>query len=198
MTDNYETSPRRLVAEAISCAWWIALLRGLLLIALGAYALFQPNMTLVALTQVVGIFVVVDGVSAIITALLGWTDSPGWTIARGVLGIVVGGFVIGQSALIAGVTAMFVMYVLALHALAAGALEIVVAIRQRKVIEGEGWLILNGVLTILFGIILAIAPLLATYLLIRILGAYAIFFGVSILVFSWGLKGLGRRISSLD
>ena len=85
MSDQTAATPRQQVADALSCVWWIVLFRGILLIGLGAYALFQPAMTLVAFTQVIGIFVIADGVTAIIAGLFGWTDSRGWTIARGVL-----------------------------------------------------------------------------------------------------------------
>ena len=70
MSESITVSPREHVAEALGRLWWLPLLRGLLLIILGGYALFRPGMTAVALTQVVAIFVIADGILAIIAGIL--------------------------------------------------------------------------------------------------------------------------------
>jgi uncharacterized membrane protein HdeD (DUF308 family) len=41
--------------------WWYLILRGVLALALGAFALFWPSLTLGVLVTVVGIFCVIDG-----------------------------------------------------------------------------------------------------------------------------------------
>ena len=192
MSDGTLAAPRQRVAEAISAVWWLILLRGILLLILGGYALFRPGMTVLALTKVLGIFVLADGVVALLAGIFGWTESRGWTILRGILGIVIGIFVLGHSAVVAGITAMVVVFVVAVQSIASGILEIVVAIRQRKEIKGEGWLILSGVLSIVFGLILAAAPLTSSLVLIRILGVFAICFGITLIVLAFRAKNLGK------
>lgn len=194
--DTVVATEKQLIVEAIAGVWWILLLRGVLLVLMGGYALFQPAMTAVALTQVIGIFVIADGVVAIIAALLGWRDSALWTIVRGILAILVGMFVISHSMIIAGITATVVMIILAIHSIAAGILEIVVAIRHRKEIEGGIWFILSGVLSIIFGLILASVPLMAIGVFIRVLGIYVIIFGISMIALAFQTKGLVKALKN--
>jgi len=75
-------------------------------------------------------------------------------------------------------------------AIATGILEIVAAIRDRKEIEGEVWLILGGALAILFGMLLLMAPLIFGVLIVQILGAYAIIFGISSIILAFRIRKL--------
>ena len=194
MPESTPVSPRDQVAEVIGSLWWLPLVRGVLLIILGGYALFRPGMTAITLTQVVGIFVIADGILAIIAAILRETPSRGWTIVRGVLLSLIGVFVFAHSVAIAGITATVVLYIMAFGAVVSGILEIMGAIRDRKGIEGEGWLILGGVLAILFGVLLFIAPLAFGLLIVRILGAYAIIYGVSLIVLAFRVHKFGKSL----
>ena len=81
-----------------------------------------------------------------------------------------------------------------MQAIAGGVLEIIVAIRERKEIEGEGWLILGGLLSIVFGGILLMAPFTSSLILISILGVFAICFGVALIVNSFRVRKLGKTL----
>jgi uncharacterized membrane protein HdeD (DUF308 family) len=192
MSEPTAVSPRKHVAEVLGSLWWLPLVRGVLLIVLGGYALFHPAMTAIALTQVVGIFVIADGILAIAAGILGETPSRGWTIVRGVIAVLVGVFVFGHPVAVAGITATVVLYVIAFGAITTGVLEIMAALRDRKEMQGEGWLILGGALAILFGMLLLIAPLAFGQLIVRVLGAYAIIFGVSLSILAFRLRNLAE------
>jgi uncharacterized membrane protein HdeD (DUF308 family) len=194
MSDLTAVSPRQQVAEAIGSLWWLPLLRGVMLIILGGYALFRPGMTVVALTQVVGVFVIADGILAIIAGILGQTPSRGWTIVRGVIAILIGIFVFGHAVAVAGITATVVLYVIAFGAIVTGVLEVMAAIQERKEIEGAGWLLFGGVLAILFGVLLLIAPLAFGELVVRVLGAYAIIYGIALAVLAFRVRSLGKAL----
>ena len=196
MTAPPMESVKERAATAISGLWWLVLLRGIVLIILGGYALAKPGMTLVGFTHVLGIFVLVDGVLAIMAGVLGWTESRGWTIVRGLLGIVIGGFVLGHSAVVGAIAATIVVLVIAFQAIIGGILEIVVAIKERKQIDGAGWLIFSGVLSVIFGLLLLAAPLASTLVLIRILGVFAIVFGIALVSNSFRLRKLGEMLDS--
>ena len=101
------------------------------------------------------------------------------------LAVLIGIFVAGHSFLVAGVTTVTIMYIVGLAAIVLGILEIVAAIQDRKEIEGEGWLMLGGAMMIVLGVLLLMAPLQFGLLLVRILGIYAIIFGISQIVLSF-------------
>ena len=71
------------------------------------------------------------------------------------------------------------------------------AIRDRKEIQGEGWLILGGILDIAFGVILLFAPFAAGLFFVRIFGAFAIVAGVSMIVAAFQVRKTGKEIKSL-
>ena len=178
MSESNIQDVRVQLRQAISSLWWLVLLRGVLAVLLGIYALFQPGMTLAAFTLVLGAFVFIDGIFAVVAGIMGWTDSRTWTIVRGVLGILVGLFVFAHPALVGAIAAMIIVIVIGIQIIASGILEIYVAIQARKQIEGEGWLILGGLLAVVFGVVLVIAPLLSSMVFIRIWGVFAILFGI--------------------
>lgn len=196
MSEASSEIPRDRVVGALGSLWWLPLIRGVLILLVGCYALFRPGMTIGALAQVVGVFVIVDGILSIIAGITGDVPSRGWVIGRGVLEILVGAFVFSNPLIVAGVTATFLVYVLAFSAILSGVFEIVAAIRDRKQIEGEGWLILGGAITVLFGVVLMISPLSFGVFMVRVLGAFAILSGVSLIVFAFRLRSLGKKLTA--
>jgi uncharacterized membrane protein HdeD (DUF308 family) len=93
---------------------------------------------------------------------------------------------------------MFLLYLLAFGAIIGGILEIIAAIRDRKEIEGEGWLMLGGLLAICLGALLLAAPLTFGQMIIRVLGVFAIINGIALIAMSFRLKGLPGTLKKLS
>lgn len=174
--------------STIRSLWWIPLIRGVMLVAVGGYALLLPGVTMTAYATILGAFVLVDGVLALVAGLMGWVESRWWMLLRGVLGVLIGLFVLTHPVLIGVVAILSLVIVLAIQAIMGGVFEIVVAIRERKEIEGEWWFVLSGLLSIAFGAVLLSQPLLASALLVQILGVVAIVLGVVLIVGAFRLK----------
>ncbi len=155
-------------------------------------------MTAAALAMVVGIFLIVDGVLAIMAGLFADVPSRGWTIVRGVVEILAGAVAVGYPLLVAGGTTTLLLYLLALGAIVGGILEVIAAIRDRKEIEGEGWLILGGLLAICLGALVLAAPLTFGQMIIRVLGVFAIINGIALIAMSFRLKGLPKAIKQFQ
>ncbi len=178
------------LAMALSSLWWLPLVRGILLMILGVYALLQPGMTLAIFAQVAGFFLVFDGLLAVIAGVAGQVPSRLWTIIRGVFAVLAGSFVFAHPVLVAGLTAAFVVSVIGVLAILSGVIEIIAAIQDRKKIEGEGWLILSGILLVLIGVALLATPLLFGLTMIRVLGVLSIISSIGMIVFAFRMKGL--------
>lgn len=192
--DTVQPTERPLIA-ALSRLWWLPLIRGVMLVILGIYALMSPGLTIAALVQVMGFFLILDGLCAAVAGILGQVPSRGWTIARGAIAILIGGFVFAHPMLVAGVTAITIMYVVAFASIVSGIIEIVAAIQDRKQIEGEGWIILSGVLSVIFGILLLMQPLSFGLFMVRVLGVVAMILGITLLGFAIRLKGVAKRFA---
>ncbi len=194
MSDVNLAQARERTASAVRAIWWLTLIRGILLILLGVYALLSPGMTLVALAQVLGFFMMLDGLLAIWAAVSGQTTTRLWTALRGALLILAGLFVLGHPLIMAALSATVLIYLLAGSLILSGIVEIFVAVRDRKEIVGEGWLILGGVLAIIFGLILASAPLPAAATIVRIFGVFAVIAGIALISAAFRFRNFGKNL----
>jgi len=165
--------------------WWLFLLRGIAAIIFGVLAFIWPGITLVTLILFWGAFVMVDGVLALAHAIMGGNMGSRWWLALiGVLGLVVGLLTF----MAPGVTALVLLWFIAAWAIVLGVFQVIGAIRLRKEIDNEWTLVLGGVLSVLFGVILLVAPGAGAVGLIWVIAAYAIVFGVLLVALSLRLK----------
>jgi uncharacterized membrane protein HdeD (DUF308 family) len=174
------------VVDQIGRHWgWVAL-RGVVAILFGLMALLMPAITLSALVLVWGAFALVDGVLALVAGVrIRDNGKPLWAlIVVGLLGIAAG----IVTFLYPGLTALVLLYIIAIWALVSGIFQVVAAIRFRKDIRNEWLLGLSGLVSILFGGMLIMQPGAGALALVWVIGAYAVFFGILLLVFSFRLK----------
>jgi uncharacterized membrane protein HdeD (DUF308 family) len=165
--------------------WWLVLLRGICAIIFGVLTLMWPGLSLLTLVLLYGVFALFDGGLAIGAAIMGGTPSPRWWLALvGVLGIAAGAVTLMWP----GITGIVLLYFIAGWAIAAGVFEIVGAIRLRKEIEGEWWLIATGVLSVLFGVLILMFPGVGALGIAFAIGWFAIVYGALLVGLSLRLK----------
>jgi uncharacterized membrane protein HdeD (DUF308 family) len=171
--------------------WWVLLVRGLLAILFGFFALAWPGPTLYLLVVMFGAFALVDGVFAIIAALAGRSGGiPWWALlVEGILSAAVGVATFGWP----GLTELVLLYMIAFWSIATGVFEIVAAIRLRQVIAGELLLAIGGALSILFGFLLLIYPANGALAVVWLIGIYAILFGGMMVALSSRLRSIWKR-----
>jgi uncharacterized membrane protein HdeD (DUF308 family) len=176
--------------------WWTLVLRGLLAVLFGIAAFAWPGITLAALVLLYGAYAFVDGCFALAAALVGRTDTDGvpwWALLlEGVAGIAVGVMTVFWP----GITALALLYLIAAWAVVTGVFEIAAAIRLRREIRGEWLLALSGILSVLFGLILVVNPGAGALAVVWLIGAYAITFGVLLMVLGFRLRSWARQLSS--
>jgi uncharacterized membrane protein HdeD (DUF308 family) len=168
--------------------WWALALRGAIAILFGLAALLRPGIALEALILLFGAYALVDGVFAIV-GIFGGTrgGTPRWLLLiEGVAGILAGiiAFVLP------GLTAILLLYLIAAWAIITGISEIATAIRLRNEIRGEWAVIAGGVLSVIFGVLLAvIGPVAGLFSLIWLIGIYAVAFGIVLLIAGFRVRG---------
>ncbi|HCS50554.1 DUF308 domain-containing protein [Rubinisphaera sp.] len=192
MSDTSISDASAEIRKFISKVWWIALLRGVLMVLLGIYALLNPELTLIVFTKILGAFILIDGVFSIIAAVAGWSESRVWSLARGILSILVGIFIYAHPAVIGAIAAATLIILMSVQIVAGGVMEIIVAIQKRKAIEGEGWLIFDGLILILLGFLLFLTPFFWGMVLVRVFGVFAILIGIIAIVLSLRIRKLGQ------
>ena len=178
--------------EKISRNWWMFALRGVVAIIFGVVAFAQPEQALQALVLVFGAYALVDGIFAIFAGIAARGYFERWwaMLLEGMAGVVIGLLTFFWP----GVTALVLVYFIASWALITGIFEIVAAIQLRRVITGEWMLILGGLLSILFGVLLFVSPVAGAMSLIWMIGIYAVVFGILEIVFAYRLHALLREL----
>jgi uncharacterized membrane protein HdeD (DUF308 family) len=167
--------PDRPMLHALAKCWWLLLLRGIAAILFGVLAFIWPGLTLVTLVLLYGAFALVDGVISLIAAFTG-SAKPAptwWLVVVGLLGIAAGIVTFAWP----GITAILLVLFIGAWALVHGIFEIIGAIQLRKEIDNEWMLILGGVLSVLFGLLVMIAPGAGALGLIWVIASYSILFG---------------------
>jgi len=179
------------VLHTLSRNWWVLVLRGILGIVFGLIAYAMPGVTLGVLVLLFGAYALIDGVFAIVAAVKGKTEGlPWWALlVEGLLGVVAGLVTFAMP----GITLIVLLYLVAGWAVVSGVFEILAAIRLRKEIEGEWALVVGGVVSILLGVILVVAPRLGLLAVAWSVGTYAILFGILLLSLGFRLKKLAAR-----
>lgn len=166
--------------------WWAIALRGAAAILFGLLALFAPGPTLLSLVFFFAVLMLADGVLNIVAGVRSARRHERWgtLILLGVVDLIVAALAIAAP----GLTVLTFVYLIAGWALVTGVLGIAAAVRLRHD-HGRWWLGFSGFLSVVGGILLAIAPLIGALVLTWWLGAYAMVFGATLLVLAYRLHG---------
>jgi uncharacterized membrane protein HdeD (DUF308 family) len=174
------------MSQALAQGWWAVGLRGLFGIAFGLICLLVPAAAILSLVLLFAAYMLVDGVFAIASAVqrLRHGDHWGLLILEGLVDIAAGVIAFTMP----GLTTLIFVFLIAFWAILSGVLMLVSAFTL-KLDHGRWWLALAGICSIIFGIVLLIAPLVGAVVLTWWLGAYALVFGVLLLVLAFKLHG---------
>jgi uncharacterized membrane protein HdeD (DUF308 family) len=172
--------------------WWILLLKGVLLILFGILAFINPGVTISVLVTWFSFFLMADGVISLIGVLMNWkTEEDKWLLlAEGLISIILG-FLVFRSP---GSFATFVGFLIAFWAVFIGVARIAMAIQLRKEMKGEGWLILSGVLAILFGFLVFAQPGIGLTTVLWMIAIFSLLIGGLLVFLSLKLRSSGKKI----
>jgi uncharacterized membrane protein HdeD (DUF308 family) len=181
-------------SNILSRYWWMTLLRGVISILFGIIIFAQPGISLLTLTMIFGAFALIDGIGNTVSAIGGRNENENWWILllAGLASIGIGVLTFFNP----GITALALLFYVAVWAIATGLLEIVAAIRLRKEIEGEFWMILGGLLSVAFGVMLMARPALGALSVLWLIAAYAIAFGIILIALAFRTRGLVRTVKA--
>lgn len=172
--------------------WWAIALRGVLGILFGVAALLMPVAVVLTLAWAFAFYLLLDGVFAVVAAVWAAQHHERWgtLLAEGLLNVIVAALV---WLFPFGAVLGFVLLVAA-WALISGGLMLGSAFILHPT-HGRFWLALGGVVSMLCGVVLAVAPLAGALVLTWWLGIYAILFGISLLVLSVRLRARRSEIA---
>ena len=186
-----ETILPRSVADILTKKWWAVAWRGAFALLFGLLVFFWPGISLLMLVLLFGAYALADGVFALACAIEKATDKTSgrkqtlWPmLLQGVVGIAAAVLTFGWP----GISALVLLYLIAAWAIITGIFQIVQAIRLRKEIEGEWLLVLGGITSVVFGLLLQIFPGAGTLAIVWLIGAYSMAFGILLLFLAFRLR----------
>lgn len=174
--------------------WWLFAVRGVAAIVFGLLALASPQATLAVLIIMFGAYALIDGVALLVALARGDAQARRNAWSVGIMGAV--GIGVGLVTFVSpGLTALTLLYLVAFWAITMGGLQVVAAIALRREIEGEFWMGLGGVLSIVFGVYLVLSPGEGLISLVWLVGFWALVFGFSSLGLAWRLRTIDKQVS---
>jgi uncharacterized membrane protein HdeD (DUF308 family) len=191
---NLSTSPAHEAMIAVLAKnWWAVGIRGVIGILFGLVALFLPGATMLSLVLVFAAYAFVDGVFAIVSAVRAARERERWgyLLLEGIVDIAAAAVAVFWP----GITVVAFVFVVAFWAIFTGVLELMAAFRL-DFIDGRGWLIFGGIVSVLYGVLLIVAPMIGAVVLTWWLGAYALVFGVCLVVLAFKLRARLENLNS--
>ena len=176
-------------AQAMSAVlarnWWAIALRGAFAVVFGLITFMVPIVSLASLVYVFAAYLLVDGVFAIVSALRAAQKHERWglLVVEGLVDILAAVAVV----LAPGAAIAFVVYLIALWSIVSGAVMTIAAF-QLHLDHGRWFLAIAGVISIVFGILLAASPIAGAVVLTLWLGAYAFVFGIMLVILAFRLR----------
>ncbi len=168
--------------------WWIQGIVGLIAVLFGLVALIWPHLTLTVLVLLFGVFALLYGIFTVVIALIERGVFGRWwvTLLEGLLSIAVGVLTFFWI----GITTLVLLYLIATWAIVTGILKIITAILRWNRGRNEWLLLLSGIVSFLFGVIVLFQPHAGAIALIWAIGVYAIALGVFLLIRAFSLRSL--------
>ena len=173
--------------------WWVLLVRGILIVALGIAMLAWPEQALSVFKVLFVAYLFVDG---ILDIAQGFSERDmgqpsGWSFTQGALAIIFGIVVLVWPE----ATATVFVYLIGFWAILAGIAGIAAGFRLKQVPgSGWGWYLALGILAGLFGIALIVNPSDGILNLLWLVAIWAIMSGIVFIVASFLVRKVGNAI----
>ena len=177
--------PSDAMSAGLARNWWLIALRGALAILFGIVAILLPGPTLAALVLLFAAYMVVDGVLAIVAAVRAARrhERWGWLIFEGIVDLAA-----AAVAFLWPVATIFAFVLLmGAWAIVSGVLLWAAAFRLTQA-HGRWLMAFGGVVSTIWGFLLILWPGLGALALTWWMGAYAVIFGVALLVLAFRLR----------
>lgn len=181
MIDDDSVTPEQ--ADAIATVWWVPLVLGLLSAVAGVIVLIKPDNSLKAITVVIGIFILLDGIMQVYMGLRHRVQNSTMVALIGVLDLIIGIILIRHP--IAGVTAVAIL--IGIWLAAAGVLRLIVAFEAQGDRLGR---ILVGGIELIAGIVIIANPNIRLATLAVLVGVAFILNGIALIVLGIAMRSL--------
>ena len=181
--------------QALTRGSWLLGLGGIAAVIFGIVALVWPAITLIALVILFGAYALIGGVLTLVSGVdLAMEHARHWVpmVLSGIVGIAIGVVTFFRP----GITALALVYLIALWAILTGTLEVAAGIGLTGHVKSAWSLWLGGLLSVAFGLLISLAPISGALTIVWLIGIYAIILGVTRVVLAYRMRSDQAAVKS--
>jgi len=172
--------------------WWLLTLNGVIALLYGIIAIFVPDTTILTIVMYFGIVILIIGVAMLWGAINSIRDNLPY-----ITDLLISLITIAIGALLTFYTSksltIFVM-IIGSWAVLVGIVQLYLATKAELLPGEKNSLLINGIITLIFGIILFFNPFKTATILVVISGILAFIFGIVLIAMSIRLKNIEKVI----
>lgn len=173
------------MATMMSRNWWAVLVRGAIALLFGILILLIPNITLSTFILLFTVYALISGALATASSIEFHDQHLWWVhLLEGLMFLLAGAF----SLVFRGMTAVTMLYVVAVWAIISGLFEIWASAELRREVKEEYWLLLSGIISLVLGVLLFLFPGAGVLSAVGLISAYGIAFGLVTVILSFRLQ----------
>ena len=178
----------------LSKNWWVLVLRGVCAVLFGVMTFIWPAISIAVLVLMWGAYAFADGILSIVASFKGGREAgfPWWMLITGIAGVAAGVFTLVNPAM----TGLALLLLIAAFLIVRGVMEIAAAIRLRHEIEHEWLLAIAGIMSVVFGVMVAIFPGAGALAIVLWIAVIAVAIGVLEITVGLRLKGAGAQAAA--
>jgi uncharacterized membrane protein HdeD (DUF308 family) len=175
--------------------WWLVLVKGIIGVLLGLAFLAWPGKSAVVITVLIGLYVMIDSVFAVILGLLSIKKDDHWWVmtVMGVFGFFAGIAILNWPQ----ITLALVIFLLSLWAFVVGIMMLTVAVRLHRESYGSWFFVAIGILSLVVGMLLIANPVESVKLLTVVAGFFVFLSGVFTTAYAFELHHLRSDLKKI-
>ena len=156
--------------------WVIFLVNGIIAVLFGLMALFMPLSTIVTLTKYFGILLILGGLIMFYFSYQNMKENKTYVLlmTEAILAVIVGATILFYPK---GSLQIFLILI-GVWATIVGLLQIIIAVQMKKKVSNHGLFTINGVITLVFGLLLFFNPMGSIKALFMAIGGIAVVSGL--------------------
>jgi uncharacterized membrane protein HdeD (DUF308 family) len=161
--------------------WWLVLLEGIASLVIGGYLLFRPAETTIILVQLLGIYWLFTGIFTLVALVMDRTDAL-WKLFSGLIGVLAGIAVLSAPLISALIVPTTMVLIIAILGICFGFISLFWSLKL-----GIGHAI-AGVLSIIFGAAIIVAPVIGILMLVYLIGILSVIGGLGAVAMAFKMK----------
>lgn len=186
------------MANVSKQAWWVFLLRGVAALLFALLLLFVPGLTLatgvVSFVILFAAYALVEGFSTIFGSMRNREGQWVLLLIWGIISVVAGLVALGNPLIFGAFTLAIMVYIVAFRSIFGGIVEILSAWQLRREIDNEWLLVINGIFSLVFGLILLARPITGIEVLILVTLFYLLMAGVMQIILAFKVRGWSKAL----